>query len=507
MTHVSKFLNFNIDSDEHCLTEAFLGYLSPKWRWIIAKLNYYHNMAIANLSICYELFVTQINLNNKATNNLASEYKYCFDTTLLSNYFYPNTDNIPENRKHWKTIVYQHTEFQWATSINMELMKALEKAGSPSKHIINLKFIHLNREMFKLPSPNKHKHKLSENKLHQLRLIIIRNHPNINTPKCPFCLKYHKDPDIHLILKCPKIKTHFLSFWSNSFFNLQQSANTLITDSETPSYLLNIIYKYLSTPKPSPLLQDQFLNIIFTADTYIDQNILKFNCKFNNFTALITATSATWIDLINKCITNKSLTPLASFHFVRLPEFKLLKLTKTPRKTHLIHLNIIDKKNSKFTIITTIFTKTNTIITKQILYGSDLIHTLLWALYRALKIQSNKKLTQEPTLIYTDNTLLISEIYFKLKLDSPQTLNITIEIKKLMRASKTIIMLTPSNFYNPYMQSIKHKYIKNIKTNKFLFHKDNELNCNLITITFKPKNKTIKDTPQIEHKNKTSIAE
>lgn len=141
--------------------------------------------------------------------------------------------------------------------------------------------------MFRLPTPKNHQHKLPEYKLHQLRLIIIGNHPNINNPQCPFCLKEQTDPDIHLILKCPKLRTHFLSYWSHSFFNLQQTAIQTTTEDEFPSYLLNIIHKYLNTTSTSNAQDEQFFNIILTADTYIDHNLLKFNLKFNTFTTLL----------------------------------------------------------------------------------------------------------------------------------------------------------------------------------------------------------------------------
>jgi len=60
MNHVNLFLNFNINSKNHCLSEKFLEYLNPKWRWVIAKLNFCHHMKITNLSICHNLLQTQI---------------------------------------------------------------------------------------------------------------------------------------------------------------------------------------------------------------------------------------------------------------------------------------------------------------------------------------------------------------------------------------------------------------------------------------------------------------
>jgi len=132
-------------------------------------------MTILKLSICYDLFLTQINQNNDNSDNFASELKYCFDSTLLCKYFYPNDNLLPIQKKKWSKIVYLHTEFQWATHINKELFQLLKKHNAPSKHLYNLNFLHLNRENF--PNTKDHNFHISDQILHQLRQIIIRNHP------------------------------------------------------------------------------------------------------------------------------------------------------------------------------------------------------------------------------------------------------------------------------------------------------------------------------------------
>jgi len=271
MNHVNLFLKFNTNSTNHCLSEKFLAYLNPKLRWVIAKLNFYHHIKITNLSICHQLLLMQIEQHPDNSDNLATEYKYCFDTSLLSKYFHPLNCELPETKKKWNQIIHLHTEFQWATQINKELFSLLNKNEAPSKHLWSLNFIHLNKKPFRLPEPVNKYCNISENHLHQLRLIIIRNHPNISIQKCLFCNFQSKNTDIHLLISCPKLKMAFLAYWKQSYNSLLLQINTSKNSKTHPLVFLKTIRDFVTNTLPTQTLILQMIHLIFTADTFIDQ--------------------------------------------------------------------------------------------------------------------------------------------------------------------------------------------------------------------------------------------
>jgi len=213
-----------------------------------------------------------------------------------------------------------------ATQINKKLTDLYKKSNAPSAHLINLNFLHLNRELFRLPNPNISKNNLPEHKLHQLRKIIIRNHPLFNSDKCPFCNFATPDMDAHL-------KQFFRPFWSTGSHKLIAISLKSDDHNHNSRHFIKNIINFLNSTKPNKLQQKQLLNIILTADTYINNHFLKFNIKFNPF-------RATWISLITECIKSKSYTPLNSFSTTQIPPIPCTANSITPTGTHLSLIKI-----------------------------------------------------------------------------------------------------------------------------------------------------------------------
>jgi len=96
-------------------------------------------------------------------------------------------------------------------------------------------------------------------------------------------------------------------------------------------------------------------------------------------------------------------------------------MSTTPHKTHLVRFSTFHKHPNQHTIITTFESKINTTHTKQLIFTTSNSIAQLWALFKILKTQNTKKKTQEPTLIYTNNTETITLIYFQSKNIPPTT--------------------------------------------------------------------------------------
>jgi len=108
---------------------------------------------------------------------------------------------------------------------------------------------------------------------------------------------------------CPSLRKYFLAYWSIGSHKLKILATENIDPNHNSKHILNNIINYLNTKTPNTTQQKQLTNILFTADTYIDNHIIKFNIKFNTFRTEITSLSASWITLLIQCIKSKNYIP------------------------------------------------------------------------------------------------------------------------------------------------------------------------------------------------------